>query len=523
MTRLGWLAIAGLVVLYALQASFVWQSRGAFAHDEVISNLAIAGHLDDWEAVRGGGPPAARWEPASTYRAFLEVDGTSFGEVRSNLTHLDLQPPLHSWSVLVARKVGLGPSSGALVVNVLAGAATILLLFHLLWWELGGLLPATAGTAVFVLSPASAYAASLSRQHVLLALAMTLLLWATCRLVSGDDRGRWWWLLGAVTAAGMLTAHHFAAPLLGALLLLGVVRARASQRGALTPLLVVGGGAGVALLVHPGATGQLRRAVDFSPGFDAVQAPDHAWTAFEGFLDVVSLEESVEIVLSPLTVVGIIVAFATRRHWLAPARDLIRRIPLVASAWWIGAAALVGYLLATTTGWNQLYPPGRQYVTAFTVPLAVAVGVLADHVRGTRWQWAGVAGACLLVAISVSGLRASHLDWGPQRRSVDAVAAATTIVADCTGRGHLTGAAMWAPPDAQVLLWTGGPVPPPPHAVDPSTTLLLHTEPTQCTRGTSVPGDHALRALGLERGARIGYIGRIEVYGVRRRAPDAAP
>ena len=131
------------------------RNRGALDHDEIISQLAATGHLDDWERVIGGAKPTGTWETGADLRAFLAVDDhSSPAATGTNLGRLDVHPPLFFWALLGARAAGLGILWSGPIINIVAALLAAAILYALLVEVLKERLPAVAGVAVFLFSPA---------------------------------------------------------------------------------------------------------------------------------------------------------------------------------------------------------------------------------------------------------------------------------------------------------------------------------------------------------------------------------
>jgi hypothetical protein len=520
-------ALPAIAILAAFGLAFAWlanavlEDRGAFDHDEVITHLAVSGHLDDWQGIEAGQPPAGTWVPAQTYRDVLDMDDASSpGEVQQQLADLDLHPPLYFWGVYAARESGIGLFRSGPAVNVVAGWATIAVLFLLLRRVFDRQWVAALATGLFAFSAAVVFAGSLARPYVLLALAITALNWVTARLLRAPSAWPYLLALVAATALGLLTAYPFAFALAGAMLVL-LVRGvtRRSVPDTLLPIAAAAAGTVVFVLVHPGYRTQLDRADFASPGYVASEALDRARTTFEGLSDIVTLESWGDDLVTPFLALVLVAALVISPWWAARA---LRHSPEVAAA----SSILVVSLLLTTAAYVAgRIPPhstGRHYVAMFVPPLVVVVCALLARLPRPE-IFVGVAVA--LVALSTLHWESAYESiWGHQRQSVAATRSARAFVADCSSRGYLPGVMMWSHPESEVLLLPRATDPPPAPPVDlqRDDLLFLHNEPAACSVPSGIPGQQVLEELGVRPTGRVGYVGKVEVISTERDglAPD---
>ncbi len=513
------LALVALVTI-ALVVKAVG-ARAALDHDEVISHLAASGHLDDWQRVVDGGAPLGSWSSGSDLHRFLQIDDqTTMTEVRRNLADLDYHPPLFFWALSVARTAGLGILWSGPVVNLVAVLLAGLVLYSLLVTALGDRLLAALAVGVFTLSPAVVSSAATARQYPFLMLAGVSLIWVTARLLQTPTSPRLLAGLFAAGVLGLLTAHQFVFALVGALVVLTVRWSRRAPRAVLGVLGAVTGGVAAAWLVHPAFRAQYARLNGYLASLPSVSfdARLRRWSA--GFVDFVALDAGSRRIAELVVLVVGVALLAGMVWWYQPFRRVLGQEPVVAASLGIGGIALFGasaaYLLGRApphaAGWQYLllFWPAIVVLGAFAVPAALAVR--GSLVRPTIVLLAAA------VLMGVAGWRfddAATQVHASQRRAVAEASRATLVVADCSMRGATPGAAMWVPSDASFLLAPPGraDVPPVPRGADRARPLLFHTPDCE-PAVTDIAG--MLDTLGFARGARIGWIGPVEVFRLER-------
>jgi hypothetical protein len=498
---LGFAAVAHVALVLG-----VVDARGALDHDEVISHLAATGHLDDWPSL-GDTPPAGTWISGADAQQFLDTDsGSTPGEARSNLEDRDIHPPLWFWALLGAREAGLGVLWSGPVVNLVAVLVAGAVLFLLLRSALDDPLLAALGTAVFALTPALIRATGYARQYPVMMLAAVLLIWVTVRLRERPTSPVHLVAFAGVGTVGLLTGATFAFALAGAV----VVIAMRWFRDLRAMVAVLGAAAAsglVTLAVFPGYPDQLSRArtiADSTRSSPVTRARDWA----EGFGDLVTIESSVDRILLPVLLVGLLVVVATIPRWWRPVRDTIRSQPVAVVALGIGGTALLGATAAYVSSSTPAHARGWQYIVLFW-PSIVLLGAVLLRNRSSAALTLFVV-AALLGTYAWQWQRLWHDNFAAQRRAVDALADATLVVADCPMRGYTPGAAWWVPDNADFLLGARGSAPPPasPPVVDTTEAFLLHGE--RCRPPVDVAP--VLRQLGLVRGERIGPVGSVQLY-----------
>jgi uncharacterized membrane protein len=518
-------------VLVAASAVHVWfvqwslDSRGAFDNDEVVSHLAVAGHVDDWAQVSAGGPPRGQWTSGEEIRRFLELDeGSSLGEVRQNLADYDYHPPLYYWAVHEARAAGLGLFRSGPAVNVVASILAGAVLFAILVEVTGRRTWAALATAVFALSPALLFAAALARHYVFLVLATTVLIWTTGRLVRSPRSPPLLGGLLAVSALGLLSASQFAYSLAGAVLLLVALGIHRGDRlGVVAPVASAAAGGLVALALHPGFGEQLARVEENRPGFSLGAVPGRLYRVVQGLADLVVLSPGADRHILPVAATGVVLAVATFPRWRHGARAALRSSPMLAAAVAIGGMTLVVTVALYALGRSPAHAVGRHYVVAFLPPLVVVVGALAA--RAAR------PALVLLAAVTFVGVAAWQWNddyvpvWRHQRAAVEAVRDARLVVSDCARRGYTPGGAMWLQPSADFLLLqaTDDPPPPLPAGGELSGAVLFHGDQRQCQGAGDEIVDQQLADLGLVRVEVVGPIGKLEIVRLEPAAGGGQP
>jgi hypothetical protein len=518
------LAFALLALIAVVHIGFVADSvrnRGALDHDEIISQLAATGHLDDWERVIGGAKPTGTWETGADLRAFLEVDShSSPAATGSNLGHLDVHPPLFFWALLGARAAGLGILWSGPIVNIIAALLAAAILYALLLEVLEEPLLAVAGVAVFLFSPALIRSVGFARQYPFMMLASVALIWTTVRLRERPTSIPLFLSLFAVALFGLLSETVFVFAFVGTLLSLALYWRRDNLRALGYACLAGAGAAAVALAVFPSYGAQYTRVESLARTAVPVSTDSrfHRWIT--GFFDFVTISPAAPAhIVVPIVSVLAVALLATTRWWLPPVSDVIRRQPVSVVALCVGGTAFVvetvAYLLGKTPGWAT----GWDYIIIFWPAIVLLLAVAAR-------RFARPAITLLVVAALLGGfaLNLSH-SWqhryATQRRAVAAASGATLVIADCLMRGYTPGAAMWVPKHTPFLLTAPGSTPPPPlpAGADLSRAVLFHA--ADC--GAAARNiDQLLATLGLARGSAVGPIALIEVYKLYR-LPANAP
>jgi hypothetical protein len=501
------------MVIHVWLAASAHDSRGAFDHDEVITHLAVSGHLDDWQRVVSGDPPRGRWTSGEDVRSFLELDGeSSLAEVRANLSDLDIHPPLYFWAVNVARSAGLGLYRSGPAVNLVASVLTGALLYAMVSNVVRRRVAAAIAVAGFAVSPALLFSVSLARQYVFLMLATTALLWTTARLLRASRSPVFLSCLAAVTAGGLLSANQFAYSLLGALLLLAAVAVRRRDVWAVVaPTAAAVAGGLVALAMHPGVGTQISRLDTRTAGFDASRVPSRLGDVLRGLFDLITLEEAGDRMLAPIALLICATLVATFSRWRQHAWDAMRRSPELTAAAGIGGVTLFMTALVYTLGRAPDHAVGRHYVIVFLPPLVVIATAVAS--RAARPALVLAAGVALVGAYAWQWNDTYESAWRHQRLAVDAVQNTALVVADCPLRGYAPGVAMWVPRNAYFLLTPAGDAayPPLPPGADTSGAVLAHGNPRECRGVGDAVIDRRLAELGFSRGALVGNIGKVRI------------
>ena len=512
------LAFALLALVAAAHIGFVVisvRNRGALDHDEMISQLAATGHLDDWQRVAGGAKPTGTWATGTDLRAFLEVDNDSSpAATASNLGHLDVHPPLFFWALLGARSAGLGILWSGPIVNIIAALLAAAILYALLVAVLEDRLQAVAGVAVFLFSPALIRSVGFARQYPFMMLASVALIWTAVRLREHPTSVRLLLSLFAVALFGLLTETIFVFAIAGALLALALYWRRENLRALGYACLTVAGAGAAAIAVFPSYRAQYSRVavVVQTSVHVSTDSRIHRWIT--GLFDFVTITPAASPhIVVPLVLVLVLALLGTARWWFRPVSEAIRQQPVAAVALGVGGTAFVvetaAYLLGRIPGWAV----GWDYIVLFWPAIVL---LLAAAVR----RFARPAIALLVVAAVLGGFslnlsRSWQGQYALQRRAVATASGATLVIADCLMRGYTPGAAMWVPKRTPFLLTAPGRAQPPPlpAGADLTRAILFHAE--NCAPAAR-DIDQLLATLGLARGPTVGPIALIDVYPLHR-------
>ena len=506
-----------LLIHVALVAGNV-RGRGVLDHDEVISQMAATGHLDDWQRVIDDGEGTGKWGTGDDLRRYLEVDDNSTpGAVRQNLTDHDIHPPLYFWALWAARSTGIDTLWSGPLLNLAAVILAGVVLYSLLIEVLADRLLTVLAIGVFAFSPALIQGVGYNRQYAFLMLAVVSLIWVTAHLLRRPNSP---WLLGALFAVGLfglLTAHQFVFAFAGALLVMAVRWWRTDLRAlALAGATVIASGL-AALAIHPGFFTQYDRStfqISFAPATSR-GARVQAWV--RGFFDLVDPDTGASRAFEVLALVAAVALLVTLPWWYRTAVRTIRSSRILAATTGVTGTALVGATAAYLLGRAPSHAVGWQYVIIYW-PGFVILGAALIRRKAAR--------PALTLAIVVLLLGTYAWRWdalysdqrASGRRAADAVSDATLVVADCLKRGYTPGAGRLVQPDARFLLLARDPAAPPPSIpadADRSRPVLLHTDGCQ----PAAPDiDGLLRRLGYTRGERIGLMGSLWAY---RLTPDA--
>ncbi len=512
------LAFALLALVAVVHVGFVVKSvrnRGALDHDEIISQLAATGHLDDWERVIGGARPTGTWETGADLRALFAVDDhSSPAATGSNLGHLDVHPPLFFWALLGARAAGLGILWSGPIINIIAALLAATILYALLVEVLEDRLAAVAGVAVFLFSPALIRSVGFARQYPFMMLASVALIWTTVRLRTRPTSVPLLLLLFGVSLFGLLTETIFVVAIVGALLALALHWRRDNLRALGYACLAVAASGGAALAVFPSYPAQYSRVslvLRTSPQV-STDTRFHRWIT--GFFDFVSVSPAAPArIVVPIVSVLVVALVATARWWFRPAADALRRQPVAVVALCVGGTAFVvetvAYLLGKTPAWAV----GWDYIILFWPAIVLLLATAAR--RFARPAIALLVVAALLSGFAVNLSRSWQGHYASQRRAVTIASHSTLVVADCLMRGYTPGAAVWVPKTTPFLLTAPGHAQPPPipAGADLSRAVLFHA--ASC-RPAAADIDQLLATLGLARGPAVGPIGSIRVYELHR-------
>lgn len=524
--------VAVAVLAHVVLVAGVVLSSGSLDQDEVTSQLAASGHLDDWPpAVTDGG----QWVRAADLHRFLEIDdGSSLAETQSNLRASDLHPPLYFWGILGIRSAGMDLLWSGPALNLAAVLLAAAIMYVLLFEELARRLPAALGTAVFLVSPGLIKATAFTRQYALLMLIGTMLLWVISRwLRPGPLR----WLLPAlfvVALLGILTVTQFVFALLGAVIVLTLRWWRADVRRIAWAVgtLVMSGAA--ALAIHPGYFEQydeLNRMIARTPPTSTTVRIQNWVDGFSSFA-VLGSATLRAVMLFTFVVATLMILLLAWRQEPTPARRDARTTgshravrwidasPVVAAAAAVGGVSVAGATAAYVLGRTPAHAAGARYIV-FLWPAIVLVGTAIVGRRLARPTVVLAVTAGLLLVSSLAWVAVSTDDLAPQRRAIAAVGEATVVVTDCLRRDTTPGATWWAPAATPFLLPepTSRHQPPPvPPGTDRSRAVLLHTE--LCPTQNKDYAGSLLRQLGFARGGRIGPIAKVTVY---RLEPVASP
>jgi hypothetical protein len=512
------LGFALLALVAAAHIGFVVisvRNRGALDHDEIISQLAATGHLDDWQGVAGGAEPTGTWATGADLRAFLEVDNhSSPAETGSNLGHLDVHPPLFFWALLGARAAGLGILWSGPIVNIIAALLAAAILYALLVGVLEDRLQAVAGVAVFLFSPALIRSVGYARQYPFMMLASVALIWTAVRLREHPTSVRLLLSLFAVALFGLLTEAIFAFAIVGALLALALHWRRDNLRALGYACLTIASAGVAAIAVFPSYRAQYSRVAVVVRTAVPVSTDSRLHRWITGLFDFVTISPTAPPhIVVPFVLVLVVALLGAARWWFRPLSDAIRQQPVAAVALGVGGTALVVETVAYLLGRIPDWAVGWEYIVLFwpAIVLLFAAGV---H-KLARPAIALLVVAALLGGFSLNLSRSWQGQYAVQRRAVAAASGATLVIADCLMRGYTPGAAMWVPKHTPFLLTALGSTPPPPlpAGADLSRAILFHA--ANCAPAAR-DIDHLLATLGLARGSAVGPIALIQVYRLHR-------
>lgn len=150
---------------------------------------------------------------------WLVASAPSAGSFLHRLASFENTPPLYYLLAAPLNGVGAG---WLRLPSVLAGTATVAVLYAIVRPLLGTRVALLAALALAVLPEQAAFGAD-ARGFVLCELWLLVALWAAARLAQGRDR-RWWWLWGAASVAAIYSEYYaplFLALVICALLVLG--------------------------------------------------------------------------------------------------------------------------------------------------------------------------------------------------------------------------------------------------------------------------------------------------------------
>lgn len=513
-----WLPYAILVLIAVVFVTLVVsmvRASGALAHDDIISQLAASGHLDEWRPEVGGPLPIGHWASGADLRHFLEIDShSSMAEVQRNLAENDIHPPLFFWALLGVRSAGLGIIWSGPILNLGAALLAGALLYLLLVEVLEDRLLAAIAVGVFAFSPALVLSVATTRQYPLQMLAAVILIWITARLLRKPTSWLLLFSLFAIGVLGLLTATPFASAIAGAVLVVVVWWSRSNLRAIAYVIIATIASGLVALAIHPAYFDQYSR-LQYQNSVAVrltLNSRVHVWV--DGFFDLVTPDNGVYRVFEAVALIAGLAVLLTIRWWYPPAARIIRAQPISAAALGVAGMAIVAATGAYLLKRSPPHAAGTQYLILFW-PGIVVLGAVIVQRNFKRPALTLLVVAALLVTLTARWQHSDETALAPQRFAIKEVSGATLVITDCLEGGSTAGAAMWVPPHSRFLLAAPGTarLPPVPPGTDRSRAFLFHSD--ACTPGNGV--DRMLAEIGLVRTAPIGPIGRVYVYPLKSR------
>lgn len=381
-------AFWGLLFGYVAIAGGLTVMQYDLSHDSMISILAGTGNQSEYEKAKEDFL-LQDWATAGEWQSLWEIEEAGFLQIKKDLAHLDIHPPLYFWILHFAFLLFGASLLVAIGVNLFLGAVILLVLMGFVHWLRDNEEEALLAGAFFILSVGAWITILEVRQYVLFSLFSLLLVFMGARLIrdGGMRRGATWAILYASSLGGFLTHYHFVlvgGVSFGCLLLLVEDKKALLWRGALLGLAV----AISFYLLHPdflvSFQSQARQAQPFA--VDRALARVVIWFGGTlGFLlPVQEIEENFLGAGAVLLLAAVVLAINWK--WGRISLPVKKHIYFV---WLVPLSLFLVQFVLYISFSSPLHAVSGKYFMPFWIAIAMAFGVLFSKVRGKKFVVGG--------------------------------------------------------------------------------------------------------------------------------------